>query len=494
MERIAICNIDAAGHMNPVLALCQYLLKTGRVKSIRWYLFSSTHKAHLESTPNFSVCEVANLDPSALLKHMRKDPSDDVLPDLQQLLLPISMMVLPKTLEDLKSFQPQCMIYNPMLAYPIVAAQLLNIPCVSITTYSAFNQYPCFYTKVEDRTEEKRKQRLVHIKESFSVRKYNTMIKDSYGIDVLSNTLFGSHFLHTGLNICTGLKELSMEMPECVKDLYGDMDSKCVYVGPLLLEEGRVGSEFSKKGDFDKVLDAPFPIGDLVDAKDDGKRIVYVSFGTAVTGHFWEAGDCSSTFGNLTSGKEFSRTLWRRIFKAFGNKPNYLGVLAVVSTDPQALEGLEVPSNFIVRRKCPQLEILRYADAFIAHGGANGMMEAMAAKVPMLVLPFFCDQFENGQLVKALGLGLGYMDPLKETSASSIARDMEDLLNNPTFRVNCEKLRCKLVHAGGLEKAAQNLEDYVENFKGHALGASQNYEVSSLGPSHPVLKNKIIYI
>merc|ERR1711959_467667 len=149
-------------------------------------------------------------------------------------------------------------------------------------------------------------------------------------------------------------------------------------------------------------------------------------------------------------------TLWERIFEAFGGKENYVVVLATVAGDPKALEGFEIPRNFIVRRKCPQLEVLKVADAFITHGGANSMIESINNHVPMLVLPWFSDQYDNAKLVSEQGVGLHYDRPLPDCTADFLASDILRLLiNRVTFISNAQRLQKSLEKAGGAEKASR---------------------------------------
>ena len=43
-----------------------------------------------------------------------------------------------------------------------------------------------------------------------------------------------------------------------------------------------------------------------------------------------------------------------------------------------ALEGMSLPENFVARDVIPQLEMLQKCHAFITHGGANSMHEALS--------------------------------------------------------------------------------------------------------------------
>jgi zeaxanthin glucosyltransferase len=91
-----------------------------------------------------------------------------------------------------------------------------------------------------------------------------------------------------------------------------------------------------------------------------------------------------------------------------------------------ALGGL--PPNVVACPYVPQLELLRRACAFITHGGANSVMEAIAFGVPVLLAPLCNDQFHQAYFVQRSGIG-GCFDPLK-TSPRELWRAIEALLGD----------------------------------------------------------------
>merc|ERR1711959_371086 len=193
-------------------------------------------------------------------------------------------------------------------------------------------------------------------------------------------------------------------------------------------------------------------MGELKKYKRKGKKkVIYVSFGTVATGLFWDMEAApSNMLGAKRSGKEFCRTMWKRVFEAFGGNDKYVVVMATVTEDPDALEGFEIPANFIVRRRCPQLDVLKVADVFITHGGANSMMESVSAHVPMLVLPYFADQYENAEIVSRQGIGMHHSDPINAGTSHFLAMDVETLVMlRDRFAANCARLHKSLQDAGG---------------------------------------------
>jgi UDP:flavonoid glycosyltransferase YjiC (YdhE family) len=475
--RIAICPFDGVGHLNPLLAIASKLAHRGHL--CRFYLMSDTFEASINSVP-FPNVDVSRLYEeggahfsSLVPKHEDQDATDMKISDLPVAMVAHAYKYMPQFVEGLREFEADLIIYDPFVLSPVVAASILDLPCVSTTTVSNFNQY----TLLCDRhTEEEKALGIEEHKQSKTLSKYHKLFLEKYDFDIFSRVVLLNNYLPQGLNLCSGIKDFEQKMPEVVKPVYGDMDKDCLYVGPMLLskEEGRISvMKDGAVGESEKQwLDEPFPYDALREYKKQGKKIIYASFGTVATSdHFWDhEGIPTKLFGAPTNGKEFCRTLWGRIFEAFGGKENYVVVLATVADDPKALEGFEIPSNFIVRRKCPQLEVLKVADAFITHGGANSMIESINSHVPMLVLPWFSDQYDNAKLVSEQGVGLHYDKPLPDCTADFLASDILRLLiNRVTFISNAQRLQKSLGKAGGADKASRAIEDYVKNFKGHQL-------------------------
>lgn len=65
-----------------------------------------------------------------------------------------------------------------------------------------------------------------------------------------------------------------------------------------------------------------------------------------------------------------------------------------------------LPLHVLAVRYSPQLSLLRRARAFVTHGGANSIMEALHAGVPFLQSPVCNDQFLQAEFVRASGAGI----------------------------------------------------------------------------------------
>jgi len=484
--KIVISCIGAVGHLNPVLALTSELVERGHL--CRIYPTDEKNKKDLEALPFAEKLDICTLyeDPDefnayreAVDDYEEQDDTDKKVNDVVLASMKMEFEGMPQFLEDVKAYRPDLIIYDPFLVNPAVAAYILNVPACSTITFPGFNYYPMCYGK---HTEEEKSLAVEEYKQSKTLLKYRNLYLQKYSFDIFSNLMPMTNYLPKGLNLCTGIKDFELEMPEVVKEIYGEIDKDCLYVGPMLLtqEQGRVSTHSVISEREKQWLDEPFPYEDLREYKRQGKKIIYAAFGTVATGKmFWENDVApSKMFGAVASGKVYCRTLWERIFKAFGGKENYVVVMATVAEDPKALEGFEIPANFIVRRKCPQLDVLQVADAFITHGGANSMIESINSHVPMLVLPWFSDQYDNAKMVSEQGVGLHYDKPLSDCTADFLASDILRLLiNRVTFISNAQRLQKSLARAGGAEKASRAIEEYVASFQGHEEQSSKKKKV-----------------
>lgn len=115
-----------------------------------------------------------------------------------------------------------------------------------------------------------------------------------------------------------------------------------------------------------------------------------------------------------------------------------------------------IPGNFYVSNFVPQLDVLKHASLFITHGGMNSTNEAMYYGVPIIVVPQAVDQPIVGQRVEDLDLGM--VINKKEVSSEKLRKNSIEILNNPKYKENMDKMRVKVREAGGEKAAANEIE------------------------------------
>lgn len=121
----------------------------------------------------------------------------------------------------------------------------------------------------------------------------------------------------------------------------------------------------------------------IILTKKDNKKIIYISLGTI-----------------YNSSLEF----YENCFKAF--KDMDVEVVMSIGKKIDINTFKDIPSNFIVRNYVPQLEILKYADIFITHGGMNSTNEGLYYELPLVLIPQSVDQPFVANRVAKLGAGI----------------------------------------------------------------------------------------
>lgn len=152
-----------------------------------------------------------------------------------------------------------------------------------------------------------------------------------------------------------------------------------------------------------------------------------------------------------TFDHSFKRDFFSKVIEAFRDED--LGV--VVVSDPSLFE--EWPSNFIVSKKIPQLDLLPFFDAVICHGGHNTVCETLNNGIPLIVVPIAYDQSYVAGRVVATGAGLRLN--YRRFKAHHLLSSLQSVLYEPSYRLAAQKLRYSFEQAGGVNYAVKLLED-----------------------------------
>ena len=120
--------------------------------------------------------------------------------------------------------------------------------------------------------------------------------------------------------------------------------------------------------------------------EDDSLPLVYVSFGTVVGG----TPMAGALFGGMLAA---AADLPARVLMTVGRE-----------LDIDALGPL--PPNVHVERFVPQADVFGHASLVVTHGGSGTTLGALAAGLPLVVVPLFADQPDNARRVEAVGAGV----------------------------------------------------------------------------------------
>ncbi len=159
-----------------------------------------------------------------------------------------------------------------------------------------------------------------------------------------------------------------------------------------------------------------------------------------------------ASMGTLQNGLE---SVFTSIAEAVGTRPGMQLVLSIGSSlDPEKISSL--PANSIVVKNAPQMELLKRSALCITHAGLNTALESLTQGVPMVAIPVSIDQ--PGVAARIAYTKTGAYMPLRELSTLRLSTLIDDVLGNPDYRQNANKMREAIVRTNGLEKAADLLE------------------------------------
>jgi UDP:flavonoid glycosyltransferase YjiC (YdhE family) len=119
-------------------------------------------------------------------------------------------------------------------------------------------------------------------------------------------------------------------------------------------------------------------------------------------------------------------------------------------------EDFDVPHNVRVESWVAQVDAFAEASVVICHGGSGTTIGALAAGVPLILLPLFADQPTNAALVQKAGAGIvvgdgGGSAELNskniEEQMTSVRSAIDQILTNSKYRAAAISL-AKEIHGG----------------------------------------------
>jgi len=207
-------------------------------------------------------------------------------------------------------------------------------------------------------------------------------VSTELGVDLTS-----SHWLHQTLPFTSTSNVLNImyTIEQMVPDLPKEVCDKIFFAGPLSAARGNLAGDKSKE------------VVEMKELRRSGKKIWYISFGTVIV----------DFYGVAPVVRKFLDRLMDLILDILRKRPEIHAFCVFFNhfTEWFTENEKKCPENF---HACPfisQLQVLTETDVFLTHGGCNSANEGMYSGVPMIVLPFFFDQFTNAKAIEDLGVG-----------------------------------------------------------------------------------------
>lgn len=202
------------------------------------------------------------------------------------------------------------------------------------------------------------------------------------------------------------------------------------YVGPMVLLERQ---EPVDDPTYQRVLQA------IADKRASGSKrfLIFCSMGTIHATHDY----------------------FQRVIKAVSGKPDYDLILAVGRDLP--LGRFEpTPDNVYLFQRVPQLDLLKRVDVALTHGGINTINECILLGVPVVV---YSDGFldRNGCAARVVYHGLGLRGKFRQDTSTQIAENIEQVLHNPQYKTNVERMRQIYLTYHHSDKVAQLVHELI---------------------------------
>jgi MGT family glycosyltransferase len=127
----------------------------------------------------------------------------------------------------------------------------------------------------------------------------------------------------------------------------------------------------------------------------------------------------------------------------------------------ESLQGL--PGDPLVVEYAPQLELLKKATLTITHAGMNTTLGCLTNGVPMVALPIAHDQ--PGIAARIAWTGAGELVPLSRLSVPRLRGAIQRVLTQDSYKKNAIRLQEAIRRAGGVNRAADIIEQAVSTGK-----------------------------
>ena len=125
----------------------------------------------------------------------------------------------------------------------------------------------------------------------------------------------------------------------------------------------------------------------------------------------------------------------------------------------------QLASNMWGAEFLPQTTIVSAVDLVITHGGNNTVTEVFAKGKPMIVMPLFCDQYNNAQRITETGYG-ARVDPYTCTAGElcqTIERLLSDQVLEHKLKLASERIALTNHHEELAELIEKKLTELQEN-------------------------------
>lgn len=185
-------------------------------------------------------------------------------------------------------------------------------------------------------------------------------------------------------------------------------------------------------------------------------------------------GDQPVVYATEGTSHSFNATLLRAAARGLADRP----MRVVLTTggdwrDPAQLGLGKLAPNIRVERFVPHSDLFPRLNVVVTSGGSGTVQAALAAGLPLVVIPTSWDQFDNAQRVMEAGAGLRLN--ARRCTPERLRAAVQQILAEPSFRANARRMGLASARCGGPERAAELLEGIVPDRP--ATGSVASYAI-----------------
>ncbi|VUD47106.1 Demethyllactenocin mycarosyltransferase [Thalassocella blandensis] len=131
----------------------------------------------------------------------------------------------------------------------------------------------------------------------------------------------------------------------------------------------------------------------------------------------------------------------------------------VIMVAPENYEA-EIPDNFIVQSRVPQLELLSHVNLVVSHAGHNTVCETLSHAKPLVVSPIRDDQSVIARQVVDAGAGLSLR--FGKVSVAKAKQTIFSVLDDPSYLLAAARIQRSFEPLQGSKQAALVLESLLD--------------------------------
>ncbi|KAF2477933.1 sterol 3-beta-glucosyltransferase [Lindgomyces ingoldianus] len=180
-------------------------------------------------------------------------------------------------------------------------------------------------------------------------------------------------------------------------------------------------------------------------ARDDGKKLVYVGFGSIV----------------IDDPAALTKTVVDSVLKADVRCVLSKGWSDRLETKDASKPEMPLPPDIFQIQAAPHDWLFKQMDAAVHHGGSGTTGASLRAGIPTVIKPFFGDQFFFAQRVEDLGVGQW----LRKVNTSALSRAMWEMTTSQRYIIKARYLGKKIRQDNGPQTAIQTIYRELDRAK-----------------------------